>query len=154
MPEDKIQRLMEKEERIKESANLASWRRTPHKTPHRRHSDVSMKDASDTPVSPSKMCYLCKGENFQRHYSYVVDIQNFAERLRLKREKKVTRPNRSSSSCKGKGSTSKKPREKKSYGYSAQNDDSGSSFEDSDPDNPVGSQDEIFDNEGPCYSVL
>lgn len=149
--EEKIQRLMEKEERIIESANLASRRRRPHKKPHRRYSDVSMKDISETLIPPSMMCYLCKGEHFQRHCPFVVEIQSFAEKLRLRHEKsdKSSNSRKSSQHHKGQGNVSKMPREKRSHGYSAQNDESGSEFEDTGSDTSTNSQKNNSCNEEP-----
>lgn len=87
--EEKVMHLVEKEERSKvERANIASRRQREKRIPRRYDSDVSMIDVSDDQISPSKICYLCKGNHFQRHCPFIVEIQNFGERLRKSHHKK------------------------------------------------------------------
>ncbi|KAI0997058.1 hypothetical protein K3495_g11129 [Podosphaera aphanis] len=122
--EEKIQRLVEKEEWSK-SANVASCHHRSNKTPRRRDSDVSMRNASDRSICPSKMCYLCKGKHFQRHCPFVVQVQKFGEELRKKHERRESKRKDPKSKNLSKSSRSNvksnQKLQKKSHGYSAMN---------------------------------
>lgn len=80
-PEEKLDRLVQKEERSKEKANIASRSHKMKSIQRRRGSDVSMKDhsPSERSVSPQGKCYLCKGNHYQRFCPYVLEIQDFAK---------------------------------------------------------------------------